>query len=68
MRYQLRHAPRLPWECIGVAALFLTITAAFAAIALFCAASGQWVLAAAAAALALWMATLAWSALRKMRS
>ena len=68
MRYQLRHAPRLPWECIGVAALFLTITLAFAAIAAWCAASGQWVLAFAAGALALWMGTLAWSALRKMRS
>ena len=68
MRYQLRHAPRLPWECIGVAALFLTITAAFAAIAVWCATAGQWLIAAAAAALAVWMGTLAWSALRKMRS
>jgi hypothetical protein len=51
-----------------VAALFLTITLAFAAIALWCAASGQWVLAVAAAALAFWMASLARSALRKMRS
>jgi hypothetical protein len=68
VRYQLRHAPRLPWECIGVAVLFLAITLAFAAIALYCATSGQWVLALAGAALALWMASLAWAALRKMRS
>jgi hypothetical protein len=58
----------LPWKCIGVAALFLTITLGFAAIALYCAASGQWVLALAGAALAFWMASLAWGALRKMRS
>jgi len=44
------------------------ITCAFAAIAAYSAASGEWIVAAAAAALAVWMATLAWSALRKMRA
>jgi hypothetical protein len=50
-----------------MAALFTAITAAFALIALWCATSQQWVLALAAAALAAWMATLAWAALRKTR-
>jgi hypothetical protein len=50
-----------------MAALFTAITLAFALIAVWTASSGQYVLAAAAAALAAWMATLAWSALRKTR-
>jgi hypothetical protein len=51
-----------------MAALFSTITVAFALIALWCATAGQWVLAAAAAALAAWMSTIAWSTLRKTRA
>jgi hypothetical protein len=50
-----------------MAVLFSAITLAFALIALWCATAGQWVLAVAAAALAAWMATLAWAALRRMR-
>jgi hypothetical protein len=51
-----------------LAALFSAITLAFAGIAAYSAAAGQWVIAVAAAALAAWMATLAWSAVRKSRS
>ena len=51
-----------------LAALFTAITLAFAGIAAYSAAAGQWVIAAAALALAAWMATLAWSAVRKTRS
>jgi hypothetical protein len=52
---------------VAMAVLFSAITLAFALIALWCATAGQWVLAVAAAALAAWMATLAWAALRRMR-
>ena len=48
-------------------ALFSTITLAFVLISLWCASANQYLLAAAAAALAGWMATLAWAALRKTR-
>ena len=48
-------------------ALFALITAAFAAIAVWSAEAGEWPIAVAAAALAAWMASLAWSALRKTR-
>ncbi len=51
-----------------LAALFSVITAGFTAVAIWAAASGQWVIAAAGAALAAWMGSLAWSALRKMRA
>ena len=51
-----------------LAVLFSLITAAFAAIALWSAEASRWPIAAAAAALAAWMATLAWGALRRMRS
>ena len=64
-------------ECIGASrqypdavpmvALFSAITLAFALIAAWTAAAGRYPLAAAAAALAVWMASLAWSALRKTR-
>jgi hypothetical protein len=53
---------------VPLALLFTAITAAFAGIAAWSAASGQWVIALASAALAAWMATLAWAAVRKMRS
>ena len=52
---------------MAMAALFSAITLAFALIAVWCATAGQYLLAAAAAALAGWMATLAWTALRKPR-
>jgi len=48
--------------------LFTTIAVAFGLIALWSASAGQWVIAAAAAALAAWMSTFAWSALRKTRA
>ena len=48
-------------------ALFSLIALAFAWIALWAGRAGQWVIAAAALALAAWMATLAWSALRRAR-
>ena len=47
--------------------LFSVLTAAFAVIAYAGASHGQWVIAVAAAALAIWMGTFAWSALRRMR-
>ena len=50
-----------------LASLFSVIALAFALIALWSASSGEWVIAAAAAALAAWMSTFAWSALRKTR-
>jgi hypothetical protein len=48
--------------------LFTAITAAFALIAAWTASAGRYPIAVAAAALAAWMATLAWSALRRMRT
>ena len=51
-----------------LAALFSAITLAFAGIAVWSGQAHKWVIAAAAAALAAWMATLAWSAVRKIRS
>jgi hypothetical protein len=53
---------------VGLAALFTVLTAGFAALAVWTAAAGQWPIGLAAAALALWMATLAAGALRKLRS
>ena len=52
---------------MAMAALFSAITVAFGLIAAWSAADRQWVIAATAAALAAWMSTLAWSALRKTR-
>jgi hypothetical protein len=52
---------------VPLAALFSLITLAFAAIGVLSALAGQWVIAAASGALAAWMASLAWSAIRKMR-
>jgi hypothetical protein len=51
-----------------MAMLFTVITLAFAGIAVWSGEASRWPIAAAAAALAAWMATLAWAALRKMRS
>jgi hypothetical protein len=47
--------------------LFVAITCAFGGIAAAAAFAGRWVIAVAAAALALWMASLASSVLRKRR-
>jgi hypothetical protein len=49
-------------------ALFTTITVAFALIAVWTVAAGRYPIGLAAAALAAWMGSLAWSALRRMRS
>ena len=51
-----------------IAALFAAITLGFAGIALWTGASGEWLIAACAAALAAWMGSLTWAALRKIRS
>ena len=51
-----------------LAALFAVITCGFAAIALWSAEAGRWPIAVAAAALAFWMGSLAWSAIRRTRS
>jgi hypothetical protein len=53
---------------VPLAVLFSVITVGFAAIAVWTAEAAQWPIALAAGALAAWMATLAWSALRKSRS
>jgi hypothetical protein len=53
---------------VPLAVLFSLITLGFAAIAVWSADASRWPIAAAAAALAAWMATLAWTALRKTRS
>jgi hypothetical protein len=50
------------------AVLFSVITVGFAAIAVWTAEAARWPIAVAAGALAAWMATLAWSALRKTRA
>jgi hypothetical protein len=52
---------------VAIAALFSAITLAFALIAVWAGAAGQWVIAATAAALSAWMSTLAWAAMRKTR-
>ena len=53
---------------VALAALFTVITIAFAGIAVGSASAGRWVIALAAAALAFWMGTFAWAALRRSRS
>jgi len=53
---------------VGLAALFSVLTAGFAAIAAWSAAAGEWPIGVAAAALAVWMGTLAAGALRKTRT
>jgi hypothetical protein len=52
---------------VPLAALFSLITLAFGGIAVWCANAQQWPIAAAAAALAAWMGTLAWAGIRKSR-
>jgi hypothetical protein len=51
-----------------MAGLFSAIALAFGLIAVWSATAGEWVIALAAAALAAWMSTFAWSALRKTRA
>jgi hypothetical protein len=53
---------------VPLAALFSLITLAFALIAVWSATAGQWPIAIAGAALAAWMGSLAWGAMRKSRS
>jgi hypothetical protein len=53
---------------VALVVLFSVITVAFAGIAVGSATAGRWVIAVAAAALAAWMATFAWQALRRTRS
>jgi hypothetical protein len=53
---------------VPLAALFTVITLAFAAIAVWSAGAGQWPIALAAGALAAWMGSLAWGAMRKSRA
>jgi hypothetical protein len=52
---------------VPLAALFTVITLAFAGIALAAALAGEWVVAVAAGALAVWMSTLVRGALRRRR-
>jgi hypothetical protein len=52
---------------VPLVALFSVIALAFAAIALWSAEAGRWPIAVAAAALAAWMGSLAYSVLRKTR-
>ncbi len=51
-----------------MAVLFSVLTVGFAGIAVGSASAGRWVIAFAAGALAVWMGTFAWTALRKTRS
>ena len=80
MLYQLSHAPGFErCECIGalghdprvgglgMTALFVVLTCAFAGIAVEAGLAGRWVIALAAGVLAVWMGTFAAGALRRMR-
>jgi hypothetical protein len=53
---------------VPLAALFTAITLSFAGIAVYSALASKWPIAVAAGALAGWMGSLAWAALRKTRS
>jgi hypothetical protein len=76
--YQLSYAPRFGAGFyrrrasspavgkVGPAVLFCVLTVAFAGIAIGGASAGRWVIAVAAAALALWMGSFAWAALRRI--
>jgi hypothetical protein len=52
---------------VGLVVLFGLLTVALAGIAAAAASAGRWVIAVPAAAIAAWMASLAWSALRRIR-
>jgi hypothetical protein len=62
---RLRHHPAV--GRFSMPALFSLLTALFSVIAYAGASHGQWVIAAAAAALAVWMGSFAWASLRRMR-
>jgi hypothetical protein len=77
--YQLSYAPRFNQADssrglghhpavgrIGPALLFCALTLLFAGIGIAAAGAEQWVIVVAAAALALWMGSFAWSALRRI--
>ncbi|HKU59482.1 MAG TPA: hypothetical protein VJP39_07750 [Gaiellaceae bacterium] len=53
---------------MSLAALFMVLTLAFAAIGVWTVDAGRWPIAVAAFALAAWMGTFAWAAVRKSRS
>lgn len=53
---------------MSLALLFTVLTLAFGGIGVWTVAAGRWPIAVAAFALAAWMATFAWAALRKIRS
>jgi uncharacterized membrane protein len=53
---------------VPLAVLFSVIAVGFAAISVWSAEAGRWPITVAAAALAAWMTSFAWSALRKTRS
>ena len=78
MLYQLSYAPRFAAsQCspapsgmivaVPMVALFLVLTCAFAGIAVGAAVAGRWVIALPTAAIAAWMATVAWASLRRRR-
>jgi hypothetical protein len=50
---------------MGLAALFTVLTLAFTGIAVASASAGKWVIAVGAAAIATWMGSFAWYAIRK---
>jgi hypothetical protein len=52
---------------MGLAALFSLLTLAFAGIAVAGATAHRWVIAFGAAAIAAWMGSFAWGALRRLR-
>ena len=60
----VRHDPAV--SKIGPAVLFCVLTVAFAGIAIAGGGAGRWVIAVAAAALAVWMGSFAWAALRRI--
>ena len=59
---ECRHDRRVP-----LVALFTVLTLAFAGIAAGSATAGRWVIAVAAGAIAAWMGSFAWAALRRTR-
>jgi hypothetical protein len=52
---------------MGLAVLFSVLTCAFAGIAVAGASAGRWVIAFGAAAIAAWMGSFAWSAVKRLR-
>jgi hypothetical protein len=52
---------------MGLVGLFSVLTVAFAGIAVAGARAGEWIVAVGAAAIAAWMGSFAWAALRRFR-